>query len=65
MPENSGRGRLAGEISGETPETGNADVDSALARLTELETLPTAEHVGIFDDVHARLHEALSSLEGG
>lgn len=44
--------------------TGHADVDAALARLLELEALPTAEHVAVFEDVHGRLQEALAELDG-
>lgn len=46
-------------------ETGDANVDAALARLSELETRPTADHVGIFEDVHGQLQRALPDLDGG
>lgn len=45
-------------------DTGHAEVDAALARLGELEALPIAEHVAVFEDVHGRLQEALAELDG-
>lgn len=44
--------------------TGHADVDRALARLSELDSMQTAEHVSVFEDVHARLQQAMSDLDG-
>ena len=43
--------------------TGDLRVDDALARLDDLDSAPTAEHVVIFDDVHRRLQSALTDLE--
>jgi hypothetical protein len=44
--------------------TGDPRVDAAVARLAELDERPTAEHVEVYDDVHRRLQDALSRLDG-
>ena len=44
------------------PQTGEARVDDAIARLSDLENLPVNDHVEIFEDVHRRLHETLADL---
>jgi len=49
----------AGGRAAEAAET----VRPALDRLAELDVLPTHEHVDVYDDVHRRLHEALSDLD--
>ena len=36
----------------------------ALARLAELDALPTAEHAQVYEDVQGRLHRALADLDG-
>jgi hypothetical protein len=38
-------------------------VDSALARLADLEELPVAEHVAVYDEVHRLLQDALAALD--
>jgi hypothetical protein len=38
---------------------GDARVDSAVERLAELPQRSVADHVEVFDDIHARLREAL------
>lgn len=38
---------------------GDARVDGAVARLEELSERPVSEHVEVFDDIHARLRDAL------
>jgi hypothetical protein len=43
--------------------TGDARVDSAVARLSELADLPVAEHVAVFEDIHRRLQEALVTID--
>jgi hypothetical protein len=43
--------------------TGDARVDAATARLDEIPDLPTADHVGVYTDVHHRLQDALSDTE--
>ena len=48
---------------GDPPVTGDARVDAATARLTELVDLPTSEHVTVYDDVHRRLQDALSDAD--
>ena len=70
MSEETGQGP-ASEAAPETDagidgtgSTASTAVEAALTRLAELETLPTAEHVDVFEDVHARLQQALSELEG-
>ncbi|MQY08452.1 hypothetical protein [Actinomadura macrotermitis] len=42
---------------------GDARVDGVLTRLAELGSLPVAEHVRIFEDVHQRLQELLVSAD--
>lgn len=46
------------------PVTGEARVDDALGRLTDLTNLPVHEHVAVFEDVQRRLHETLADLTG-
>ena len=43
--------------------TGEARVDAATARLDEVPDLPTSDHVGVYEDVHRRLQDALSDTE--
>ena len=43
--------------------TGDARVDAATARLDEVPDLPTNDHVGVYEDVHRRLQDALSDTE--
>ena len=45
------------------PATGDATVDAALARLTDVEGLPPAQHADVYEAVHAGLHEALADLD--
>jgi hypothetical protein len=47
----------------ESAATGHARVDDAVARLAELDRLPTAEHADVYEDVHRRLHTALTELD--
>jgi len=44
--------------------TGNPRVDAALARLGELDALPTVEQVPVLEDIHRRLQDALAELDG-
>jgi hypothetical protein len=44
--------------------TGDERVDAAIARLGELDGAPTAAHPEIFQDVHRRLQEALTGIDG-
>jgi hypothetical protein len=45
--------------------TGVSSVDSALARLRDVEIAPVEAHVEIFDDVQRQLHDALAELDDG
>jgi hypothetical protein len=45
------------------PATGDARVDDAVARLDDLDRLPLAEHLAVFEYVHERLTEALGDLD--
>lgn len=38
-------------------------VEQASALLADLEALPVVEHVGVLDEVHRRLQDALASLD--
>ena len=49
----------------EVPETGEPRVDEVLGRLGGIENLPTAEHVGVYDEVHRGLQDALANLDQG
>lgn len=40
--------------------TGDGRVDGATERLNELMNLPAIEHVTVYEDVHRRLHDALT-----
>lgn len=40
--------------------TGDGRVDGATERLNELSKLPAIEHVTVYEDVHRRLHDALT-----
>lgn len=40
--------------------SGDGRVDGATDRLNELTLLPALEHVAVFEDVHRRLHDALT-----
>ena len=42
-----------------------AAVDTALARLEDLEARPVAEHVAVYDEVHRLLQDALAALDEG
>jgi hypothetical protein len=49
----------------ERPEpTGVPAVDEAVADVSELDQLPTGEHVAIYDAVHRKLQDALADLDG-
>jgi hypothetical protein len=56
-----GRDHVNG-TEGET--TGDDRVDAALARLGELDETPTAAHPEIFQDVHRRLQDTLTGIDG-
>jgi hypothetical protein len=44
--------------------TGVAGVDEAVALLNDLDALPTADHVAVYDVVHRRLQDSLADLDG-
>ncbi len=46
------------------PVTGEPRVDDAIARLSDLSSLPVDEHVSVFEDVQRRLHDTLADLSG-
>ncbi len=43
--------------------TGDDRVDAAVRRLDELDMMPTAEHVGRYDELHAGLQDILTATE--
>jgi hypothetical protein len=45
------------------PTTGERGVDDAIERLSALDTLPVVEHVGVFDETHRMLQDALADLD--
>ena len=49
----------------DVPETGEPRVDAVVAGLSGIENLPTAEHVGVYDEVHRGLQDALANLDQG
>ena len=44
--------------------TGDAEVDAALEQLRLLDDAELADHVSVFTDVHAALHQRLSDIAG-
>lgn len=64
MPQDTSGDQHEDRPRGDDAPTGGADVDAALARLAELVDLPPADHVGVFEDVHERLKQVLSDLDG-
>jgi hypothetical protein len=69
-PADRYRGAVSDELSDISDDTnlpqptGVPTVDSAVERLTELDGLPTGEHVAIYDAVHRQLQDALADLDG-
>lgn len=47
----------------ERAPTGNADVDSGLARLGDADHLATEGHIEVYEDVHRGLRDALTALD--
>jgi hypothetical protein len=47
------------------PETGDPRVDQVLSGLAGIDDLPTADHVGVYDQVHRGLQDALANLDQG
>jgi hypothetical protein len=52
-----------GIVVDEAELTGDYRVDVALSRLAELVGVPVAEHVAVYEDVHAQLQAALVELD--
>ena len=44
--------------------TGDAAVDEALARMTELGSLPVGEHLEVLEAVHGALQDRLADAQG-
>ncbi|MCW2860827.1 MAG: hypothetical protein JWP48_2535 [Actinoallomurus sp.] len=51
-------------IGTEGETTGDERVDAAMARLGDVEQAPPSSHPEIFQDVHRRLQEALTGIDG-
>lgn len=51
--------------AGDLPETGDSRVDQVLAELAGIENLPIGEHVGVYDQAHRGLQDALANLDQG
>lgn len=51
------------EPRGPVLETGHDAVDSALARLVELDGVPTEAHAGVYESVHQTLRDTLNALD--
>jgi hypothetical protein len=51
-------------IGTEGETTGDERVDAAMARLGDLAEAPTSAHPEIFQDVHRRLQDALTGIDG-
>jgi len=52
-------------VTQDVPEvTGDAAVDQALARLSDLATLPVPEHLTVLESVHTALQDRLADAEG-
>ncbi|MDQ4084839.1 MAG: hypothetical protein M3165_03400 [Actinomycetota bacterium] len=49
----------AAESAAQAASVGDSRVDAALARLEDLRDRPVGEHVGVYDDIHGRLRQAL------
>ena len=52
-------------VAAPPPSTGEPQVDEAIDRLAELDELPVAEHVAVFDETHRMLQDALADLDEG
>ena len=72
LVERSDDGELVGDVEPDTqpdrtievpPSTGEPRVDEAVAALAALDEVPTSEHADVFEDVHRRLHTALTELD--
>jgi hypothetical protein len=50
-------------VSQKIESTSDLRVDSALARMQDVDNAPTEEHIEIFDEVHRRLQDALADAQ--
>ncbi|MGH8890118.1 MAG: hypothetical protein ACRDV3_10250 [Acidothermaceae bacterium] len=63
--ELAGRSAVIVPTGWQPPEsTAVPAVDEAVATLTELDSLPTAEHVAYYELAHRQLQDALADLDG-
>lgn len=59
-----GRGDAgAAPLGVELPGTGHPEVDALLTRLGDADTLPTQDHIEVYEDVHRGLRDALTALD--
>ena len=56
---------LQAEDAADVPDTGEPRVDEVLSKLAGIENRPTSEHVGVYDEVHRGLQDALANLDQG
>jgi hypothetical protein len=56
---------LEAEDAADVPDTGEPRVDEVLSKLAGIENRPTSEHVGVYDEVHRGLQDALANLDQG
>jgi hypothetical protein len=54
---------LERETPAERPVTAEPPVDDAIRRLDDLSEMPVSEHVGVFDESHRTLQDALADLD--
>ena len=54
-----------GSTPGSAVITGDARVDQALGRLSELDDLPLTGHAAVFEHIHGELTGALGTLDSG
>ncbi|GAA2498919.1 hypothetical protein GCM10010406_39330 [Streptomyces thermolineatus] len=59
----AGEAASAGPLGVGTERTGEADVDRVVARLAEVDHLPTEEHPAVYEDVHRGLSDVLAALD--
>jgi hypothetical protein len=52
-------------LSDDDFSTGDAEVDSALRRLEDLDDRPVDEHAAVYEDVHRRLGRVLDGSADG
>lgn len=65
IPDESAYAPALGSSAASAPETGDPRVDEVLRGLAPLDSGPTSEHVGVYDEVHRGLQDALANLDQG